>query len=79
MAVSQALANGLADVPPDRIAGVILITDGVVHDIYPEKNAGPSLGFPARRLPRPRDHGAPDTRGRDRQIRGSWRRPALRK
>jgi len=40
----QALANGLADVPPDRIAGVILITDGVVHDI-PE-NAG-QLGFRA--------------------------------
>ncbi|MGP9821552.1 hypothetical protein ACTZWW_16170 [Salinarimonas sp. NSM] len=29
----RALANGLADVPPDRIAGVILVTDGVVHDI----------------------------------------------
>ncbi|GGK37363.1 hypothetical protein [Salinarimonas ramus] len=40
----QALANGLADVPPDRIAGVILVTDGVVHDI-PE-NAG-QLGFRA--------------------------------
>jgi hypothetical protein len=28
-----ALANGLADVPPDRLAGVLMITDGVVHDI----------------------------------------------
>ncbi|WP_029029380.1 membrane protein [Salinarimonas rosea] len=40
----RALANGLADVPPDRIAGVILVTDGVVHDI-PE-GAG-QLGFRA--------------------------------
>ncbi|MGJ3264645.1 MAG: hypothetical protein ACFE0R_15565 [Salinarimonas sp.] len=40
----QALANGLADVPPDRIAGVILVTDGVVHDI-PE--AAGQLGFRA--------------------------------
>ena len=29
----SALANGLADVPPDRLAGVLMITDGVVHDI----------------------------------------------
>ncbi|MET0428579.1 MAG: hypothetical protein ABW026_08775, partial [Microvirga sp.] len=28
-----ALSNGLADVPPDRLAGVVLLTDGVVHDI----------------------------------------------
>jgi hypothetical protein len=28
-----ALANGLADVPPDRLAGVLMVTDGVVHDI----------------------------------------------
>ena len=28
-----ALSNGLADVPPDRLAGVIMVTDGVVHDI----------------------------------------------
>ena len=28
-----ALARGLADVPPDRIAGVLMLTDGVVHDI----------------------------------------------
>ena len=28
----KALENGLADVPPNRIAGAILITDGQVHD-----------------------------------------------
>ncbi|WP_372426549.1 hypothetical protein [Salinarimonas chemoclinalis] len=40
----RALANGLADVPPDRIAGVILVTDGVVHDI---PDAVGQLGFRA--------------------------------
>lgn len=39
-----ALANGLADVPPNRLAGVIFITDGVVHDIPPSVEA---LGFRA--------------------------------
>lgn len=39
-----ALNNGLADVPPDRIAGVIMLTDGVVHDI--PTDAG-QLGFRA--------------------------------
>lgn len=39
-----ALSNGLADVPPDRLAGVIFITDGVVHDIPPSIDA---LGFRA--------------------------------
>lgn len=39
-----ALSNGLADVPPDRLAGVIFITDGVVHDIPPNVE---SLGFKA--------------------------------
>jgi hypothetical protein len=27
-----ALSNALADVPPERLAGVIMVTDGVVHD-----------------------------------------------
>ncbi len=31
-----ALENGLADVPPDRVAGAIFITDGQVHDV-PQK------------------------------------------
>jgi DnaJ-domain-containing protein 1 len=39
-----ALSNALADVPPDRLAGVILVTDGVVHDI-PASTA--LLGFRA--------------------------------
>jgi hypothetical protein len=38
------LAQALADVPPDRLAGVIMITDGEVHDI-PGSAAG--LGFEA--------------------------------
>jgi len=39
-----ALNNGLADVPPDRIAGVVMITDGVVHDIPVDAD---QLGFRA--------------------------------
>ena len=37
-----ALTNGLADVPPNRLAGVLLVTDGVVHDIPASVE---SLGF----------------------------------
>jgi hypothetical protein len=40
----KALQAGIADVPPDRIAGAILITDGVVHDVPPNAAA---LGFNA--------------------------------
>ena len=29
----SALNNGLADVPPGRLGGIIMLTDGVVHDI----------------------------------------------
>jgi hypothetical protein len=36
------LAKGLADVPPDRLAGVIMLTDGNVHDV--PGNAA-ALGF----------------------------------
>jgi hypothetical protein len=39
-----ALANGLADVPPDRLAGVVFVTDGVVHDV---PNSVDGLGFKA--------------------------------
>ncbi|MBN9673674.1 hypothetical protein [Roseibium aggregatum] len=42
--VFQTLANGLADVPPERVGGAVIVTDGQVHDI-PE-NAG-ALGFDA--------------------------------
>jgi len=38
------LAQALADVPPDRLAGVLMITDGEVHDV-PASAAG--LGFAA--------------------------------
>ena len=39
-----ALSATLADVPPDRVAGAILITDGRVHDIPAD---AAELGFPA--------------------------------
>lgn len=39
-----ALGNALADVPPERVAGVIMITDGVIHDIPASAN---ELGFDA--------------------------------
>jgi len=42
--VFQSLTNGLADVPPERVGGAIIITDGQIHDI-PE-SAG-ALGFDA--------------------------------
>lgn len=40
----NALSSALADVPPDRIAGAVMITDGRVHDI--PANAA-ALGFAA--------------------------------
>ena len=40
----SALSAALADVPPDRVAGAILLTDGRVHDVPPEAS---SLGFAA--------------------------------
>ncbi len=40
----SALASTLADVPPDRVAGAILITDGRVHDVPADASA---LGFSA--------------------------------
>jgi hypothetical protein len=39
-----ALGSSLADVPPDRVAGVIMITDGRVHDVPADAGA---LGFAA--------------------------------
>ncbi len=39
-----ALSTAMANTPPDRISGVIMVTDGQVHDV-PEKTA--SLGFDA--------------------------------
>jgi hypothetical protein len=40
----SALSTALADVPPDRVAGAILLTDGRVHDVPPDVGA---LGFAA--------------------------------
>ncbi len=40
----ETLARTLADVPPDRVAGVVMITDGQVHDV-PREVSG--LGFSA--------------------------------
>ena len=40
----SALSSTLADVPPDRVAGAILITDGRVHDVPADASA---LGFDA--------------------------------
>jgi hypothetical protein len=40
----SAISSGLADVPPDRIGGVILLTDGEIHDVPKSKAA---LGFDA--------------------------------
>lgn len=40
----RALADGLGDVPPERIAGAIIVTDGQIHDV-PANAAG--LGFRA--------------------------------
>jgi Putative glutamine amidotransferase len=40
----SALSSTLADVPPDRVAGAIMITDGRVHDVPADLNA---LGFSA--------------------------------
>jgi hypothetical protein len=40
----SALGAALADVPPDRVAGAIFITDGRVHDVPAETSA---LGFSA--------------------------------
>jgi hypothetical protein len=39
-----ALGSALADVPPDRVAGIIMITDGRVHDVPADTSA---LGFAA--------------------------------
>jgi hypothetical protein len=40
----NALGAALADVPPDRVAGAFLVTDGRVHDVPPD---AASLGFAA--------------------------------
>ncbi len=44
----SALQSGLADVPPERVAGAIMVTDGVVHDI-PEQRRRARLQGPRAR------------------------------
>lgn len=48
-AVFGALAAGLSDIPPDRLAGVILLTDGQIHDA-PEKPESLSIDAPVHTL-----------------------------
>ncbi|HYJ59421.1 MAG TPA: hypothetical protein VEW64_08770 [Methyloceanibacter sp.] len=43
------LAQALADVPPDRLAGVVMITEGEVHDV-PASAAGLGLDAPVHAL-----------------------------
>ncbi len=38
------LGNALADVPPDRIGGILMLTDGQVHDIPANRAAMPGSG-----------------------------------
>jgi hypothetical protein len=45
----SALSSTLADVPPDRVAGVIMITDGRVHDV-PANAAALGLSAPLHAL-----------------------------
>lgn len=40
----QTLSNGLADVPPERVGGAIIVTDGQIHDVPDSAGA---LGFDA--------------------------------
>jgi hypothetical protein len=40
----KALQAALSDVPPDRVAGAVFISDGIVHDVPPDLQA---LGFKA--------------------------------
>ncbi|AWN39359.1 hypothetical protein [Methylobacterium durans] len=56
-----ALSQSLADVPPERLAGVVMLTDGVIHDI-PASAAALGLKAPLHVLVT----GHPDER--DRQI-----------
>jgi hypothetical protein len=41
----NALSNALSDVPPDQVAGAIMITDGQVHDV-PDNLSQTGLGAP---------------------------------
>lgn len=45
----DAVYDALSDVPPDRVAGALLITDGQVHDA-PEAGADPGIAGPVHAL-----------------------------
>lgn len=45
----DAAYDALSDVPPDRVAGAVLITDGQVHDA-PEEGADPGIAGPVHSL-----------------------------
>ncbi|MGX1097976.1 hypothetical protein [Amorphus sp. MBR-141] len=45
----DAAYDALSDVPPDRVAGALLITDGQVHDA-PEEGADPGIAGPVHAL-----------------------------
>jgi hypothetical protein len=48
-ALFKALSTALADVPPDRVAGAVMITDGQVHDI-PQSLAQMGINAPLHAL-----------------------------
>ena len=54
----EPMREALADVPPDRIAGAVLVTDGQVHDVPPA--TADKLGYPVHALLT----GKPDERDR---------------
>jgi hypothetical protein len=57
-ALIEPMKEALADVPPDRIAGAVLVTDGQVHDV--PNTAADRLGYPVHTLLT----GKPDERDR---------------
>ena len=56
------LSEAFADVPPDRIAGAVLVTDGQVHDV--PSGAAAKLGYPVHAMLT----GAPDEQDRKLSI-----------
>ena len=70
-----ALSNALADVPPDRVAGAILVTDGRVHDVPAEAASARLRRAGARADHRPPERARPPGRAGDRAAL-RHRRPA---
>ena len=40
----EAMRSALVEVPPERLAGVVLLSDGQVHDARPHNGLPPELG-----------------------------------